>query len=43
MKSVIRKMQWLFGIKEGPTAEEYAVMLALLAIVCLTAFGALGS
>jgi len=28
---------------DGPTAVEYAVMLALIVIVCLTAIGAVGS
>jgi len=33
-----------FLIKEdGPTAVEYAVMLALIIVVCIAAIGALGS
>jgi pilus assembly protein Flp/PilA len=28
---------------DGPTAVEYAVMLALIVIVCLTAIGSIGS
>jgi pilus assembly protein Flp/PilA len=28
--------------KDGPTAVEYAVMLALIIVVCLTAISALG-
>ena len=29
--------------EDGPTAVEYAVMLALIVVVCLTAIGALGT
>ena len=29
--------------EDGPTAVEYAVMLALIIVVCLTAIGTLGS
>lgn len=29
--------------EDGPTAVEYAVMLALIVVVCLTAITALGS
>lgn len=29
--------------EDGPTAVEYAVMLALIVVVCITAIGALGS
>ena len=29
--------------EDGPTAVEYAVMLALIVVVCLTAIGTLGS
>lgn len=29
--------------EDGPTAVEYAVMLALIIVVCLTAIAALGS
>jgi pilus assembly protein Flp/PilA len=29
--------------EDGPTAVEYAVMLALIIVVCITAIGALGS
>jgi pilus assembly protein Flp/PilA len=29
--------------EEGPTAVEYAVMLALIVVVCITAITALGS
>ncbi len=40
MKSAIRR----FVISEdGPTAVEYAVMLALIVVVCLTAVRAIGT
>ena len=29
--------------EDGPTAVEYAVMLALIVVVCLTAIGSIGS
>jgi pilus assembly protein Flp/PilA len=29
--------------EDGPTAVEYAVMLALIIVVCITAIGSLGS
>lgn len=32
-----------FRDEDGPTAVEYAVMLALIIIVCLTAIAVLGS
>jgi len=40
---------WFAGIlrflqnEEGPTAVEYAVMLALIVVVCITAIATLGS
>ena len=32
-----------FECEDGPTAVEYAVMLALIIVVCLTAISALGT
>jgi pilus assembly protein Flp/PilA len=29
--------------EDGPTAVEYAVMLALIVVVCLTAIGTIGT
>jgi pilus assembly protein Flp/PilA len=43
MKSLARKVQRFLVSEDGPTAVEYAVMLALIIIVCLTAIGGLGS
>lgn len=35
---------WKFLVSEdGPTAVEYAVMLALIVVVCLTAIQAIGT
>ena len=39
-------MNWLtrfLGEEDGPTAVEYAVMLALIIVVCLAAIGSVGS
>jgi len=37
------KVQRFLAAKDGPTAVEYAVMLALIIIVCLTAIQAIGT
>ena len=43
MKSLAKKMQRFLVSEDGPTAVEYAVMLALIIVVCITAITALGS
>ena len=43
MKSFTKKMQRFLKSEDGPTAVEYAVMLALIVIVCLTAISSLGT
>jgi pilus assembly protein Flp/PilA len=43
MKSLTKKMQRFLTSEDGPTAVEYAVMLALIIIVCLTAISAVGT
>jgi pilus assembly protein Flp/PilA len=43
MKSLAKKMQRFLVSEDGPTAVEYAVMLALIVIVCLTAITAVGT
>jgi pilus assembly protein Flp/PilA len=43
MKSLAKKMQRFLVSEDGPTAVEYAVMLALIVIVCLTAIQAIGT
>ena len=42
MKSFITKVQKFMKSEDGPTAVEYAIMLALIVIVCLTAIKAVG-
>ena len=43
MKSLAKKVQHFLVSEDGPTAVEYAVMLALIVVVCLTAISAIGS
>jgi pilus assembly protein Flp/PilA len=43
MKSLATKVQRFLVSEDGPTAVEYAVMLALIVIVCLTAIRTIGT
>lgn len=43
MKNIITKVQKFMQSEDGPTAVEYAIMLALIVIVCLTAIQAVGT
>lgn len=43
MRSLAKKVQRFLVSEDGPTAVEYAVMLALIIIVCLTAISSLGT
>ncbi len=43
MKSLAKKVQRFLVSEDGPTAVEYAVMLALIVIVCLTAIRSIGT
>jgi pilus assembly protein Flp/PilA len=43
MKSLAQKMHRFLASEDGPTAVEYAVMLALIVIVCLTAITSIGT
>lgn len=43
MKNFALKVQRFLVTEDGPTAVEYAVMLALIVIVCLTAIQAIGT
>lgn len=43
MKSFAKKVQRFLVSEDGPTAVEYAVMLALIVIVCLSAIQSIGS
>jgi pilus assembly protein Flp/PilA len=42
MKPFLHKIQRFLTCEDGPTAVEYAVMLALIVIVCLTAITQVG-
>ena len=39
---LLKKVQHFLVSEDGPTAVEYAVMLALIIVVCLAAIGTLG-
>ena len=43
MKSFAKKVRNFIVSEDGPTAVEYAVMLALIIIVCLAAISAIGT
>jgi len=43
MESLAKKVQRFLVCEDGPTAVEYAVMLALIVIVCLTGITAIGT
>ncbi len=40
---LLKKIRQFLQSEDGPTAVEYAVMLALIVIVCLTAINSLGT
>ena len=43
MKSLAVKVQRFLVSEDGPTAVEYAVMLALIVIVCLASIRTIGT
>lgn len=43
MKNLIPKIRRFLIAEDGPTAVEYAVMLSLIVVVCLTSIRAIGS
>ena len=43
MKKFAQKVVEFLRREDGPTAVEYAVMLALIIVVCITAITALGT
>jgi pilus assembly protein Flp/PilA len=43
MKNFTMNVQRFLVSEDGPTAVEYAVMLALIIVVCLTAIQAIGT
>ncbi len=43
MRAVALSVRKFLASEDGPTAVEYAVMLALIVIVCLAAIGSIGT
>ena len=43
MKKFMTKVEKFMKSEDGPTAVEYAVMLALIIVVCITAVTAVGT
>ena len=43
MSNIAKRLVRFLKKEDGPTAVEYAVMLALVIAVCLTAIGTLGT
>ena len=43
MRSLTKNLVNFLKAEDGPTAVEYAVMLALIIVVCITAITTLGS
>jgi pilus assembly protein Flp/PilA len=43
MKSLAMKVHRFLVCEDGPTAVEYAVMLALIVVVCISAITTLGT
>ena len=43
MKKFVLNVKKFLKSEDGPTAVEYAVMLALIVIVCLTAIRSIGT
>jgi pilus assembly protein Flp/PilA len=43
MKVAALRIRKFLVSEDGPTAVEYAVMLALIIVVCLTAIGTIGT
>jgi pilus assembly protein Flp/PilA len=43
MQNLVSKVSRFLKSEDGPTAVEYAIMLALIVVVCLTAIQAVGT
>lgn len=43
MKSLTSKVRRFLASEDGPTAVEYAVMLALILVACITVVSSLGT
>ena len=42
MKNIVSKVQRFIESEDGPTAVEYAIMLALIVVVCLVSIQGVG-
>lgn len=42
MRNIVKRLKSFLKMEDGPTAVEYAVMLALIIVVCLAAITTLG-
>ena len=43
MRSIIQQIRRFLVSEDGPTAVEYAVVLALIVVVCLAAISSVGT
>ena len=43
MRSLVKQLRRFLNDEDGPTAVEYAVMLAFIILVCITAIQTVGS
>jgi pilus assembly protein Flp/PilA len=43
MNALVSRMRNFLVSEDGPTATEYAVLLALIIVVCITAISAIGT
>ena len=43
MNSFVKSLRRFLASEDGPTAVEYAVMLALIVVVCIAAITAIGT
>jgi pilus assembly protein Flp/PilA len=43
MRQLVNDVKQFLVSEDGPTAVEYAVMLALIVVVCLTAISSIGT
>ena len=43
MKAIVNRAKQFLKSEDGPTATEYAVMLALIIVVCITAVKTIGT
>jgi pilus assembly protein Flp/PilA len=43
MRTIVDRVKWLYADEEGATMVEYALLLALIAVVCILAVTNLGT